>query len=90
MASSEHLGGTTNDPAVDGSLEAATGIPDDETNPSLPQNWSNSRKWLIVIALSLMSLMAYGPNTPVIVRARFADAFPATCRSSSALRQLLP
>ncbi|KAI9930842.1 hypothetical protein MW887_010492 [Aspergillus wentii] len=58
MASSEHLGGTTNDPAVDGSLEAATGIPDDETNPSLPQNWSNSRKWLIVIALSLMSLMA--------------------------------
>lgn len=33
------------------------GIADD---PSLPQNWSSMRKWLIVIVLSMMSLMAYG------------------------------
>ncbi|RHZ67354.1 uncharacterized protein CDV56_109071 [Aspergillus thermomutatus] len=29
----------------------------DDTDPSLPQNWSSKRKWMIVIVLSLMSLM---------------------------------
>ncbi|KAI9835252.1 MAG: hypothetical protein M1819_002396 [Sarea resinae] len=29
----------------------------DETDPSLPQNWSSTRRWLILIVLSLMSLM---------------------------------
>lgn len=28
---------------------------------SLPQNWSKTRRWLIVLAMSLTSLMVYVP-----------------------------
>ncbi len=46
--------------AVDSSqtevVPAATMVMD-ETDPSLPQNWSSRRRWLILIVLSLVSLM---------------------------------
>ncbi|KAJ6184935.1 Major facilitator superfamily domain general substrate transporter [Penicillium mononematosum] len=35
----------------------ATANVDEDINPSMPQNWSTKRKWLILIALSLMSLV---------------------------------
>lgn len=37
---------------------------------ALPQNWSSTRRWLIVLALSLTSLMVYVPGP-------FALAMPA-------------
>lgn len=46
--------------------EASPVIQDLEaTDPLLPQNWSKTRKWLILIALSLMSLMVYVPASSI-------------------------
>jgi hypothetical protein len=67
MVSGKHLGDTTGVPAstlpvvpttAGVAKEAAPAVVDaDETNPSLPRNWSSARKWFILIVLSLMSLM---------------------------------
>ena len=43
----------------DGVLTDGSSTLVDEVDPSLPQNWPTSRKWLIVVMLSLMSLMVY-------------------------------
>ncbi|KAF7557584.1 hypothetical protein G7Z17_g621 [Cylindrodendrum hubeiense] len=42
---------------ADGSLANTARTAVDEADPSLPQNWSIARKWLVVIVMSLMSLM---------------------------------
>ncbi|KAL4935319.1 hypothetical protein BDV06DRAFT_217518 [Aspergillus oleicola] len=67
MTSSQHSSGTTNTlpptMAVEANpsgvaMEANPVIQNMEvTDPSLPQNWTETRKWLILIVLSLMSLM---------------------------------
>lgn len=52
--------------------EASRVIQDIEvTDPSLPQNWTRTWKWFILIVLSLMSLMGYMPASCTWKRKRY-------------------